>query len=250
MSTGFACAAAGNGQWHGSWFSHWVSPGEEIMDMLRLETPTFALSAIDAQTTVVIVDHHRLCQQRLASALHDIRPGLKVRTVSFDLAAVCQLLSRTDRATLVVSCCDESIQPLALLFNVRARFPGVKLVALHAPPRLQSAYSPGAESVEAVIHATSGVRALLRAIGAAPEPIRMTEAGFAPRHLTPRERDVVGHVAAGMRNAEIAETIGIKEKTVKVNLTNIFAKLGLRRREELIALAPRLLAPAREAARA
>jgi len=206
------------------------------MQMLRT-----VMSNVATPSMVVIADHHRLCQQRLAAALQDVKPALKVRTVPLDLASVSQVLSNAETATLVVSCCEDSVRPLSLLFNVRARFPRVKLVALHAPPRLQTTHAPGQQAIETVIHGATGVHALLRTV-AAPVPSESDAiANHVGRHLTPREIDVVGHVAAGLRNAEIADAIGIKEKTVKVNLTNIFAKLGIRRREELIALAPHLL---------
>jgi DNA-binding NarL/FixJ family response regulator len=51
--------------------------------------------------------------------------------------------------------------------------------------------------------------------------------------LTPRERQVVGAVAAGQTNKEIAKEFGISEHTVKHHLTNIFDKVGVSTRLEL-----------------
>lgn len=51
--------------------------------------------------------------------------------------------------------------------------------------------------------------------------------------LTPRERKLVGLVAQGMRNREIAAELGITEGTVKVYLHAIFDKLGVASRTEL-----------------
>lgn len=42
--------------------------------------------------------------------------------------------------------------------------------------------------------------------------------------LTRRERDVVEAVCDGLRNREIAETLGISEKTVKTHLASLFVK--------------------------
>ena len=53
------------------------------------------------------------------------------------------------------------------------------------------------------------------------------------RRLTPRELDVVRHVAMGLRNADIARRLFISEETVKAHLSNVFGKLGVRDRTEL-----------------
>jgi ATP/maltotriose-dependent transcriptional regulator MalT len=44
--------------------------------------------------------------------------------------------------------------------------------------------------------------------------------------LSKREREVLGLVAAGMHNSEIASDLYISEGTVKRHLTNAYAKLG------------------------
>jgi DNA-binding NarL/FixJ family response regulator len=55
--------------------------------------------------------------------------------------------------------------------------------------------------------------------------------------LSKREREVVGAVQRGLRNSEVAEALGITERTVKRHLSNIFAKTGVSDRAELIRLA-------------
>ncbi len=51
--------------------------------------------------------------------------------------------------------------------------------------------------------------------------------------LTPREIEVVRMVAAGLRNKEIADALGISEGTIKVHLRTIFEKLGIENRMKL-----------------
>jgi DNA-binding NarL/FixJ family response regulator len=58
--------------------------------------------------------------------------------------------------------------------------------------------------------------------------------------LTPREREIVRHVALGLRNAEVAQKLSISEVTVKTHLNNIFQKLGLRGRTALALYAIRI----------
>lgn len=57
--------------------------------------------------------------------------------------------------------------------------------------------------------------------------------------LTPREVQVVRLVAEGMRNAEIAVTLGISEETVKVHVKNILGKLNVKDRAAVIPVALR-----------
>lgn len=53
-------------------------------------------------------------------------------------------------------------------------------------------------------------------------------------HLTEREFEVAGLVLEGLSNTEIAQRLSISENTVKVNLQNIFKKLGIHSRMELL----------------
>lgn len=57
--------------------------------------------------------------------------------------------------------------------------------------------------------------------------------------LTPTELEVVRHVSAGLTNPEIGERMFIARGTVKVHLSHVYAKLGLRNRSEVTAEATR-----------
>jgi ATP/maltotriose-dependent transcriptional regulator MalT len=58
--------------------------------------------------------------------------------------------------------------------------------------------------------------------------------------LTPREREVLGLVADGRSNRQIAEELFISAKTASVHVSNILAKLGVANRAEAAAAAHRL----------
>ena len=55
--------------------------------------------------------------------------------------------------------------------------------------------------------------------------------------LTPREVEVLGLIAAGKRNKEIATLLGIAERTVNVHLKNIFGKLHVNERTSAVKVA-------------
>jgi two-component system nitrate/nitrite response regulator NarP len=60
------------------------------------------------------------------------------------------------------------------------------------------------------------------------------EAGDPFAALTARERAIAALVVRGLRNQEVASELGIGESTVKVHLHNIFRKLDISSRTELV----------------
>jgi DNA-binding NarL/FixJ family response regulator len=58
-----------------------------------------------------------------------------------------------------------------------------------------------------------------------------------PDQLTPREAEVLGRIAAGLSNAEIAAALFVSEATVKTHINHIFTKTGLRDRAQLVGYA-------------
>ncbi len=53
--------------------------------------------------------------------------------------------------------------------------------------------------------------------------------------LTPQERKIIGFIAEGKTNKEIAEVVFLSDKTVKNYVSSILSKLNLRRRSEAAA---------------
>jgi DNA-binding CsgD family transcriptional regulator len=53
--------------------------------------------------------------------------------------------------------------------------------------------------------------------------------------LSPREREVVHHVAMGMTSRQIAEELTVSTETVRTHIRNALAKTGTRTRAQLVA---------------
>ena len=91
-------------------------------------------------------------------------------------------------------------------------------------------------------------RVLLRTIGEAleeesrtrSERVETEELARRADSLTPREREVMEHILAGLLNKQIARELGISEKTVKVHRSRVMSKMGARRVATLVHYAVRL----------
>jgi DNA-binding NarL/FixJ family response regulator len=64
-------------------------------------------------------------------------------------------------------------------------------------------------------------------VGVAAGPGPEQAAGRPQVDLTDRERQVLGLLASGLANKQIARRLGISEKTVKGHLTNLFQRIGV-----------------------
>lgn len=83
-----------------------------------------------------------------------------------------------------------------------------------------------------------------RGIGAEDERIAALDAalhhGLPDVHLTPRERSLLGLLTEGCTNRRMAERLHLSEKTVRNQLSTLFAKLGIERRSQAAVLAVQL----------
>jgi LuxR family maltose regulon positive regulatory protein len=77
---------------------------------------------------------------------------------------------------------------------------------------------------------------LLAAYGDLPSALAGTPAAL-PEPLTPREKEVLELLAAGLSNREIGEQLVISPQTVKKHTGNIYGKLGVSSRTEAAARA-------------
>ena len=96
--------------------------------------------------------------------------------------------------------------------------------------------APRAEIFRAIRVASAG-GSLLEPVVASRLIRRVSGEAPAPDALTPREREVLGLLAQGRANKQIAGELAITERTVKFHVSAILTKLGAANRTEAIAVA-------------
>jgi DNA-binding NarL/FixJ family response regulator len=115
--------------------------------------------------------------------------------------------------------------------------------ALEAGARGYLTKDASAEEIEHAIRALVAGRTHLdpavqeRLVNAALEtrrPSTPATASSLPDELTPREVEVLKLIAAGLSNAEIADTLVVSAATVKTHVNRIFFKTGARDRAQAV----------------
>jgi pimeloyl-ACP methyl ester carboxylesterase/DNA-binding CsgD family transcriptional regulator len=137
------------------------------------------------------------------------------------------LLGAVRVPTLVLHARADDVVPLAAGRVLAAEIPGAEFVELDSANHILLEDEPAwRRFCDAVLDFT-GVAATAPAAGEA--------SAFAA--LSPRERDVLGLISAGLGNAEIAARLGISDKTVRNHVSNLFDKLGVWTRAQAIVFA-------------
>jgi DNA-binding NarL/FixJ family response regulator len=81
--------------------------------------------------------------------------------------------------------------------------------------------------------------ALQRLAGTLQSLARSLDAADEKSPLSGREREILGHVANGFTNREIARALDVSEKTVEFHLSSIFTKTETSTRTEAVTVALR-----------
>jgi pimeloyl-ACP methyl ester carboxylesterase/DNA-binding CsgD family transcriptional regulator len=136
---------------------------------------------------------------------------------------VTALLKEVRTPTLVLHARDDAIAPRSEGHLLASEISGAEFVELDSRNHVLLEHEPAwAHFQHAVLEFTG------QTVSAAPDP-------FA--ELSPRERQTLALLATGLSNAEIAERLGISEKTVRNHLSHLFDKLGVWSRAQAIVFA-------------
>jgi DNA-binding NarL/FixJ family response regulator len=149
-------------------------------------------------------------------------------------------MPRCDGIEAIRRLAERGDRPRAIALTTYADEASV-LGALRAGARGYLTKDAGAEEIRAAVEAVARGEAALD-----PAVQHVVVAALAgdgpatpelPDGLTPREAEVLGLIAAGLSNAEIAERLVVSAATVKSHVNHLFAKAGVRDRAQAVTYA-------------
>jgi DNA-binding CsgD family transcriptional regulator len=133
------------------------------------------------------------------------------------------LLSQVAAPTLVMHRHEDRAIPYEAGRELATRIPGARLVSL-----------PGRSHFPYVGDSAVVVRSILEFLGSVPAPSPRPD-GHAAGELTPRQLQVAALVAEGMTNRQIAERLGIEERSAEGHVERIRLRLGVTSRAQVAA---------------
>jgi DNA-binding NarL/FixJ family response regulator len=207
----------------------------------------------------LIADDHELFRRGLRMVLDD-EPDIDVLGEAGDGEAAIELAREHAPDVVVMDVRMPVRSGIEAARAIKEELPGTKILVLTISDEeddLYEAIKAGANgyllkeiSIDEIGHAVRSVNGgqslispsmaskLLDEFAAMIKKEEQKEQVPAPR-LTPREMEVLQHVAQGMNNREIAKTLFISENTVKNHVRNILEKLHLHSRMEAVVYAVR-----------
>lgn len=182
--------------------------------------------AAECQPDVILLDQHLpgVLGADAVAGLLEVAPAARVLmlTVSEDEADLAQAL-RQGACGYLLKTTDSDVLIQSLLQVLSG----------------QSAVSP--EMTSKLVSAFQNLgRQPLAAAACAPaaaEPVVPEAQAQAVPAVSPREQEILAHIAKGASNKEIARALGIAETTVKIHVQHILRKLGLSSRVQVAVFA-------------
>jgi DNA-binding NarL/FixJ family response regulator len=204
----------------------------------------------DVAIRVVLVDDHPIVLQGLQQ-LFERQPDFKVVSICSDAASALQAVRTHRPDVLVLDLRMPGRSGLDLLRDLKAEKLDCRCVLLTATIRDEEVVEATKLGVTGLVLKESSPETLLKCVRRvnrgeqwidqetvthAFQAVVGREAAIreVAQTLTPREIEIVRMMAEGLRNRAIGERLGISEGTVKVHLHNVYEKLGLDGRLELV----------------
>jgi NarL family two-component system response regulator YdfI len=198
---------------------------------------------------VLIVDDHLVVREGLQLIL-GLETDIEVVGEAEDGATAVRLVGELQPDVVLMDLRMPGMDGLEAIGHIRAQWPQIAIIILttyNEDALLRQGLQAGAHSF---LLKDTGREMLFRTIRAAARGETLLQPDILQRALQPaaaptgadetlteREMMVLTAVARGDRNKEIAQQLGVTERTVKAHLTNIYNKLGVDSRAAAVAAA-------------
>jgi len=183
----------------------------------------------------IVVDDHTMVREGLALVLAADGDIAVVGTAA-DGQQGCDLARELQPDVVVMDLSMPVMDGIRATGLVREASPDTRVLVLTSfteRDSVQRALEAGATGYQLKDAEPAQLRAAVRAVHAGHAPLDpRVAAALLPRHrgtdvLSDREKQVLGLVADGLANKQIASRLGISERTVKAHLGNIFTQIGV-----------------------
>jgi DNA-binding NarL/FixJ family response regulator len=240
------CVIGGAEKYTGGGMNERVS-AEQVRSVSSVEVPASRTGRpATVPVRVVIVDDHTLLREGTIQLLEQQADVTVVGQAGSGEEAL-EILGVLSPDVALIDVNLPGMSGLALARAVAASLPGVRVLILSA----YDDYAYVAEALEIGVGGyllkTATTRELVNAVRAVAEGVfvldqalssRLTRRRRGPpaaRTLTQRERDVLGVLAQGRSNQQIAAELGLGQRTVEGHVSSVLGKLGVSSRAEAVA---------------
>lgn len=213
----------------------------------------------DQPIRVLLVDDHAMVRRGMRDFL-DLHDDIEVVGEAADGAEAVERATELRPDIVVMDLMMPVLDGIDATGRIKATLPEVEIIALTSfieEERVVAAIEAGASGFLLKDAEADELAAAIRAAAAGEVHLDPAIAGIVARRmragarasgaasgepgglgaLTARERDVLARVARGLANRQIAEELGITERTARTHVSNILAKLGLASRTQAALLA-------------
>jgi DNA-binding NarL/FixJ family response regulator len=195
---------------------------------------------------VLSVDDHPLLREGIAAVINNQPDMSLVALATTGTEAVQRFREHRPDVTLMDLRLPD-VSGIDAMMAIRAEFPDARVMMLTSfdgDVEIDRALRAGARGYVLKSLPPRELAEAIRDVHAGRKRIPADVAAHLAEHvgeeaLTQRERDVLTHVAGGLRNRDIGEELAITEETVKVHMRNILGKLSARDRTEAVTIALR-----------